>query len=340
MKILQAVVAGQNQVELQEAELDERLGPNEILIETEATYISSGTELANYTGVEPKTRLKGQWCSYPWKPGYANVGTAREVGGAVRQIQPGDRVFTYANHASFARYDCSRLAIPVPDGLDLAVAAASRMTAVAYTALLCADLQDDPQVAVFGLGMVGNQAAQAFQIRGCRVIGADPVARRREIARQCGIENVVGGSPDEALAAIRETAPGGVGAAVDAVGHGAVCMQALKATADHGQLIILGSPRAPVEANIAAFLSDVHLRWIAVKGALEWMIPMYPTVGRRMSQYSKQETIFSWLERGLLQLEPLISHRLKPSQIKQAYDGLRDHPETYTGVALDWTDGV
>ena len=73
-----------------------------------------------------------------------------------------------------------------------------------------------------------------------------------------------------------------------------------------------------------------------MRGALEWMLPMYPTVGRRPSQYTKQRMIFDWMERGELQLEPLISHRLKPEQIKQAYDGLRDNPEIYTGVALEW----
>ncbi len=337
MKIKNVVVTGQNEVELQEAELDENLRPNDLLIETEATYISSGTELANYTGVEPKTQLRGQWCSYPWKSGYANVGMVRAAGAAVSRAQVGDRVFTYANHTSHARYDASRLVVQVPGGMDSATAAASRMTGVAVTALLVADLRDNPWVAVYGLGMVGNQAAQAFRIRGFRVIGVDPVQKRREIAEQCGVTHTVGGTPDEAHAAIREITRGSMaGVSVDAVGHGAVCAQALKATSDHGQLIILGSPRAPVETNITEFLSDVHLRWISVRGALEWMLPMYPTVGRRPSQYTKQRMIFDWMERGELQLEPLISHRMKPEQIKQAYDGLRDHPETYTGVALEW----
>jgi threonine dehydrogenase-like Zn-dependent dehydrogenase len=46
--------------------------------------------------------------------------------------------------------------------------------------------------------------------------------------------------------------------------------------------------------------------------------------------------IFDWLQRGELKLEPLISHRLKPEQLKEAYEGLLNEPETYTGVALVW----
>ncbi|MEZ4660468.1 MAG: hypothetical protein R2911_23170 [Caldilineaceae bacterium] len=111
-------------------------------------------------------------------------------------------------------------------------------------------------------------------------------------------------------------------------------MQAAKATASFGQLVILGSPRVPVEGNLTELLSDVHLRWITLRGALEWCVPMYPDVGNRTSQWSKQETIFEWLRRGALQLEPLISHRLPPQEIKQAYEGLLRQPQGYTGVTL------
>ena len=75
MKIREVVVTGQNQVELQTADIDAPvLAANELLIETEYTFISSGTELANYTGREPKVFQKGEWCEYPWRSGYANVG--------------------------------------------------------------------------------------------------------------------------------------------------------------------------------------------------------------------------------------------------------------------------
>jgi threonine dehydrogenase-like Zn-dependent dehydrogenase len=46
--------------------------------------------------------------------------------------------------------------------------------------------------------------------------------------------------------------------------------------------------------------------------------------------------IFDWLRRGQLQIEPLITHRLHPSQIKEAYEGLLHQPNVYTGVLLDW----
>ena len=80
MQIREVVVTGQNAVELQTRELDEKeLGPDELLIETEATFISAGTELANYTGREPRVFQPNQWCTYPWRSGYANVGVVRGI---------------------------------------------------------------------------------------------------------------------------------------------------------------------------------------------------------------------------------------------------------------------
>lgn len=340
VKIREVVVTGQRQVELREATLDEALGPGEILIETERTFISAGTELANYTGRDAGVFRPGNWNAYPWKSGYGHVGIVRAAGAGVSRAKVGERVFTYGNHASHVKYDAEgRLVIPVPTGLDPAVAAASRMAGVSFTALVLCEIKGAPWVVIFGLGAVGNLAAQGFAARGCRVIGVDPVAFRRDLAAKCGIATTVGGSPDEVRAKVKELTGGALaGIGVDAVGHTAVVREALACTAPFGQVVLLGSPRVPVEGNITPMLSDIHVRFITLRGALEWCLPMYPAFAQdRISQFEKQRMIFDWMGRGALRLEPLISHRLPPERIKDAYEGLETSPETYTGVALDWT---
>lgn len=339
MKIKEVVVTGQNHVELQTSEFDATIqSPTEVLIDTEYTFISSGTELANYTGREPKVFQEGSWCAYPWRSGYANVGIIREVGSNVTRAAPGDRVFTYGRHASIIRYSQERLITKVPDTIDPAVVAASRMAGVAMTGIIVSEIATNPTVIVFGLGLVGNLVSQMFQIHGCRVIGVDPVEGRRNLAEKCGIKDTVGGDIDEVQKHINDLTSGILGnITVDAVGHSSVVMQALHATATHGQLVILGSPRVPVSGNLTELLSETHLRWITIKGALEWCVPMYPDTGNNISQYSKQQTIFDWMTNGQLHVKPLISHQLKPEAIKQAYDGLLNESNTYTGVVLDWT---
>ena len=95
----------QNQVRLDSEEIDlDDLAPDELLIETEWTFISSGTELANYTGVEPQVWQEDGWCKYPWRSGYANVGTVRAKGSEAVRADVGQRVFTYAKHEAWAKF--------------------------------------------------------------------------------------------------------------------------------------------------------------------------------------------------------------------------------------------
>ncbi|MEK7474702.1 MAG: zinc-binding alcohol dehydrogenase [Candidatus Coatesbacteria bacterium] len=341
MRIREVVVTGQRQVELQEREVDLSPGPGQVLIETEKTFISAGTELANYMARDAGVFRPGNWCAYPWRSGYGNVGIVREAGAGVKRAKVGQRVLSYGNHASFVRYDAeSNLVFPVPEGLDSGVAASSRMAGVAMTSIILAEIKGAPWVVVFGLGAVGNLAAQGFALRGCRVIGVDPVPERRALAERCGLSHTAGGTADEVRARVKEITGGAMaGITVDAVGHSDVIREALAVTAPFGQHVILGSPRVPVEGNLTAAFADIHVRFLTVRGALEWCLPIYPGPTPGMSQFEKQDMIFEWLARGSLKLNPLISHRLRPEKIKDAYEGLECDKATFTGVVLDWPGG-
>jgi len=341
IRIREVVVTGQRQVELREGELDEALGPGEILIETDCTFISAGTELANYMARDQGVFRPGNWCAYPWRSGYGNVGIVRAAGDGVSRVKVGQRVLSYGNHASFVRYDAAdRLVTPVPEGLESGVAAASRMAGVAVTSIILAEIKGSPWVVVFGLGAVGNLAAQGFAARGCRVIGVDPVQERRALAERCGIAHTAGGTAAEVRARVREITGGAMaGIAIDAVGDSNVMREALGAVAPFGQIVILGSPRVAVEGNLTAMLADIHVRFLTVRGALEWCLPMYPGPTPGVSQYEKQVMIFDWIAGDRLRLAPLISHRVPPEKIKDAYEGLETDKGNFTGVVLDWKGG-
>ena len=102
-------------------------GPGEVLIKTQYTGISSGTEMMLYCGTFPNFKLKKwpQWTDYPVCPGYELVGTVvaigqdAEVSGDMSQLdslQPksdvlitkasdfkvGDRVICMGEHAEYA----------------------------------------------------------------------------------------------------------------------------------------------------------------------------------------------------------------------------------------------
>ena len=154
MRIREVVVTGQNQVELQTANIDTpALAANELLIDTEYTFISSGTELANYTGREPKVFQKGTWCEYPWRSGYANVGIVREVG---------PRCYPCCTRGSGFYVRTTRFNDPLFPGPDWLLPSNKpwiRLSwrhhgwqEVAMTAIVVGEIGTNPWVVVFGLG--------------------------------------------------------------------------------------------------------------------------------------------------------------------------------------------
>ncbi len=342
MKSTQIVITGKKQVELLPLDLDASpLQPHEALIETECSFISAGTELSIYTAADSGVFREGSWCAYPWTAGYANVGVVREAGERFRHLI-GKRVFSNGGHASFLRYASDsryKMLAPVPAGLTSEDAVAARMAMVAIAGLEAAAPRHVRWVVVIGLGMVGNLAAQLFHLTGARVIGIDPSPRRRALAQECGIARVAGGSEEEVAEEIRRITGGRMAdVAVDAVGHSSVSLQALRLVSDGGEVIVLGTPRADVQGNLTEVFAAAHLRWITVKGTLEWNLPVEPALPQYNSLSRRLEGIFGWIGDGRLRLRPLLTHVLPPERIGDAYEGLLHHKEEYVGVILRWRE--
>lgn len=334
MIIDQILVTGAREAGLQKLELPDQPAAGQLLIDSEVTVISPGTELSVYTGRDPQ--VHGGWCAWPWKAGYGNVGIVRAVGAGVQSARPGQRVFTFGPHASSFLYAGADMVAPVPDGLDPVLAVASRMAGVACTSVVLADTACSPWVVVFGLGMVGNLAAQAFRILGCRVIAVDPNPARRALAERCGLATTLAGDGDVVAQLRAMTGGAGPRIAVDATGLSAVIVNAVAACASCGEVILLGTPRTACPGDLTPLLADIHYRYITLRGALEWNLPHMPTPGNRHSLYAKQLMIFDWMQRGEMRLQPLVSHVLPAARVRDGYEGLLADPASYTGVVLDW----
>src|SRR5207248_2561135 len=102
MRARQAVVAEPYKVEVREVELPEP-GPGQVLVRTEASFVSAGTELAVYTGTHQwlKDPNLPDW-KFPFRPGYSAAGQVVAVGAGVVGWKAGDRVSYPGNHASAA----------------------------------------------------------------------------------------------------------------------------------------------------------------------------------------------------------------------------------------------
>jgi 2-desacetyl-2-hydroxyethyl bacteriochlorophyllide A dehydrogenase len=317
-------------VEIETFSVDERdLGPTDVVVRTLVTAISPGTELARLSGKglglvdmpEPARFL----------PGYANIGTVLAVGADV-SVQPGERVYTMAHHASVARVDARRqLCVPAPAGLASEEAVFVRLATVSMTTLLTTIARGGDAVAVVGLGLVGNLAAQIFQHCGMRVSAIDRSAARRAVAERCGLRAVYGPGDLPALARRHRLV-------IEASGSAAGLASAVGLTASGGEIVMVGAPWGGDTNSVPSgrLTGEIFLRFLRLRGGSEWEIPRQPEPLALGSIHQNSVTALDWLAAGQLRVAPLITHRLPPAAAPAAYAGLRDRPDDYLGVIFVW----
>jgi len=354
MKNKVVVFTGVQKIEFREEEIPEVLPAGAVLVKTEYTFISAGTELSNLTGKEKQVFIPGSWCAYPWKPGYAQVGRVVAVAettppsghpSAGGEWKVGDRVFTFANHAAYTVRTREDFLIRIPDALDSVTAVATRMAAVAASGLVTfvPEWHSPGWVAVFGLGTVGNLAAQCYKAVGARVIGIDPVEHRRTLAKTCGIEHVIAGG-ENVLQDIQAITGGErPRVVVEATGVPKVAVDAISLVREHGDVVLVGSPRGDFETSATDLLAQIHYRNLKVHGALEWSLPRdqpegfnNPSAVPVNNVHDKIKMLFDWVLEGRLKVAPIVSHIVKADDIAKGYEGLLKQPEMYTGVAVEW----
>jgi 2-desacetyl-2-hydroxyethyl bacteriochlorophyllide A dehydrogenase len=331
------VVTGPRALQLEEFVLADPQ-PGELLVRTEASLVSAGTELAIFTGIhQGLSNPEATWPKYPQPMGYMAAARVIAVGPDVTAWRPGDRVLTSSGHASHALVPtgagrhCWRL--PVELAAERAVFA--RMAKTAMTAVVQAQVTVGQAVAVVGLGIIGQVALRLFEAAGSYpVVGIDSVAARRAAALRGGAALAIDPGREDPRAALASVAPGGADIVVDATGVAAALPGAMRLAADGGQVVVLGSPRGT--APDVDFYHDLHRRSLRVVGAHDSGIgaaarERFPWTNDRIVPL-----VIDWVRREKVPVADLISHLVIPAALPEMYSGLLDERERFLGVVLRW----
>lgn len=306
------------------------LGPTEVVIQTHVTIISPGTELANLS--DQMAMHTDRPRTYPIRTvGYANVGTVVASGDGLT-LKPGDRVYSMGYHASIVRIDAQEsFCVVVPESLTDEQAAFVRFANVSMTTLRTTMARAGDGVAVIGLGLVGNLAAQVFQAAGMvvRTLDRDPV--RREIARRCGIGVVA--DPLTAQTWDRQHR-----LVIEATGSAEALVQGIALAQNGGEIVMIGAPWGGDSNSVPSsrITRPVFDRFLRLRSGSEWEIPRQSNPLIADSIHQNIETGFRWLQRGALQVQPLITHHVQPDGVPEAYIGLQQRPAEYLGVVVHW----
>jgi threonine dehydrogenase-like Zn-dependent dehydrogenase len=192
--------------------------------------------------------------------------------------------------------------------------------------------------AVLGLGIIGQFALRAFLAAGAYpVVGIDAVAMRRKAALAAGAHHVIdptAGDARQQLATFLNAR--GAEVVADATGAPAAVPVAMSLACDGGQVVVVGSPRG--KAQDVNFYDDLHRRYIEVTGAHGNMLfePAHIRLAGTWDIDKAQRWLLGSLHTGKLSLEGLITHRITPEQLGEAYQGLLEKKEDYLGVTMRW----
>ena len=219
MKTNQIVFTEPHKAELLECEVDEILAPHQALVRSEYSIVSAGTEGAGFTGLIQEMPFVQNPSMYPQNTGYGHLGEVLEIGSGVTMCKQGDRVLSFSDHASLVKADAVRMALPVPKGVAGEKIVFARMAGVSISAVRSSTVQPGDTVLIIGLGLVGNFAAQLFQLAGAEVVASELSALRIEKAKACGINRIVNPNETDLKEYVMDWTGGkGVHIAVEAIG--------------------------------------------------------------------------------------------------------------------------
>ncbi|GAB6188089.1 bi-domain-containing oxidoreductase [Thermopirellula anaerolimosa] len=348
-------------------------GPNQILVRTEASLISAGTErmvaqlarkgLLGKARARPdlvkkvlaKLRREGFWATFRsvqtqldrWMPlGYSAAGRIIAAGEAVRRFGVGGRVACAgagaANHAEYNAVP-ELLAAPIPQGVSAEAAAYATVGAIALQGIRNADVRMGECAAVIGLGLLGQLAVQLLRAAGCRVVGLDPVEDRRRLATEHGAELVLPPSGGSAQAVLDFTRGLGVDAVLitAATASNAPVELAAEMARDRARVVMVGVtgmniPRKPYYEKELTFIVSRSYGPGRYDLQYEQHGRDYPPGYVRWTEGRNLEAFLDLAASGSVRPETLTTHRFPIDRAADAFELILKGDEPYLGVLLTY----
>ncbi|QDU76386.1 Galactitol-1-phosphate 5-dehydrogenase [Bremerella volcania] len=304
----------------------------------------------------PRCFSKGTY-SFPTICGHEFAGTVEACGDGVQNFQPGDRVAVFPllwrdDHAACEQgkyaqsdgYDYlgsrsdggftefviapERNLIRVPDNVSLEEAAMTEPAAVALHAVRRANVRLGDSVAVFGLGPIGLMVAQWLKASGAGpILLFDIQPEKLEIARKLGFEHTFDSRDGNVNDVVKQHTNGhGVHVAIEAAGVPPTMLATIEVVRRSGRVILLGNPAA-----------DVTLPAPLISQAMRREIDMLGVWNSDFSVYSDDDdwrTVLAAMSSGILNLKPLITHRVPLGEGIAALEMMHKQSEFFTKVLI------
>ena len=227
----------------------------------------------------------------------------------------------FAEQMLIHEHACVKINPDMP--LDRAAIIGCAVTTGAGTIFNACKVTPGETVAVVGCGGVGLATINAAKIAGAgRIIAADPIPEKRELALKLGATDVVDATADGAAAQIIEMTKGGVDHAIEAVGRSASAQLAVSVLRRGGTATILGM--MPLSEKVGLGAMDL-LSGKKLQGAIMGGNRFPVDIPRLVDYYI----------RGLLDLDSIIAERIPLSAINDGFDKMKKGDSARSVIVFD-----
>jgi polar amino acid transport system substrate-binding protein len=283
--------------------------------------------------------------------GYSLSGVVTAVGDGTSEFRPGDRVACagegIAAHAEMVSVP-KNLCAHVPDGVSLEHAAFATVGSIAMQGVRQSSVTVGESVAVIGLGLVGQLAAQIYRAAGCRVFGIDLDAAKCDLAQRMGADVAISRTDPLILDHVLQFTNGrGVDAVLitAATASSDPAQLAVRLCRDRGTVVVLGIVGMEFKFE-EAVKKEIQIRLSRSYGpgrydpSYELHGVDYPIGFVRWTEQRNMESFLQLIAAGSLKLDPIITHRVPFSNAEDAYAKVRDRDAgDVMGVLFEYPGG-
>ena len=318
--------------QLQTRELGSVTG-DQVLVKTEYTVVSGGTERAYLLGM-PNTRQV-----FPTAIGYCGIGRVLEVGAQVSKLQVGDRVLVYhGHHSAYSLVSENRLTKIDNESLDSQDAVFTIIASMGLGGVRKLELELGESAMVIGLGLLG-----LFSVQFCRLSGANPVIavdlnpERRALALQLGADYALDPTDPDFVKNVKDLTGGkGIDACVEVTGASTAMQQALECAARQGRISLLGCTR--ISDCSVDYYAQVHKPGVKLIGAHNMVRPQMDSYPHHWTHHDDCRAILGLMAAGRMQVTPIRSRVVSAEDAPKIYQQLVEDKNFPQGTVFDWRD--
>ena len=282
----------------------------------------------------------------PLPLGYCNVGLVADIGRDVDGFKVGDRVLSNGPHADVVRVG-KNLCAKIPDNVTNEEAVFTVVASIGLQGIRLVQPTLGEAVVVTGVGLIGLLTVQMLRAQGCRVLAIDFDQSKLALAKQFGAEICNPGLGEDPVAAGMAFSGGdGVDAVIITASTKSndPVTQAARMSRKRGRIVLVGV--VGLELNRADFYEKELTFQVSCSYGSGRYDPVYEEQGHdypkafvRWTEQRNFVAILDMMSSGLVDVKPLISHKIAFENAIEAYDILTND-KTALGILLQYDSEV